>query len=256
MWVAPPGLGAFSLETAAANAEIGCIRVATRLQGVVGTLPKDKFKGKFVDEWNNFLKSSNVELESRDASAVLAGVLATKDDEEVVGRGCARSCQLTLHVRADFTRRPLCARRSHHSQTKQRVAAEMSTRLMAYFSEQMSDVIESDKKITHEKIAEQLEAKLEDGPYWQKFKPTDGVGFSPSLCALASCTVTDPRCVHSPRSTGASPSGATRPSSSPTATTTSSLRPSLTTSASGWVSFWHLSACGTSRTARMSDGRS
>lgn len=58
----------------------------------------------------------------------------------------------------------------------------MSTRLMAYFSEQMSDVIESDKKITHEKIAEQLEAKLEDGPYWQKFKPTDGVG---SLSASA-----------------------------------------------------------------------
>lgn len=46
---------------------------------------------------------------------------------------------------------------------------------MNYFSEQMSDVIEHDKKLTHEKIAEQLEAKLEDGAYWLKFKPSDGV---------------------------------------------------------------------------------
>lgn len=39
----------------------------------------------------------------------------------------------------------------------------------------MSDVIETDKKLTHEKIAENLEAKLEDGAYWLKFKPSDGV---------------------------------------------------------------------------------
>lgn len=45
---------------------------------------------------------------------------------------------------------------------------------MGYFSEQMSDVIESDKKITHEKLAEQIEGKLEDGAYWLKFKPSDG----------------------------------------------------------------------------------
>lgn len=39
----------------------------------------------------------------------------------------------------------------------------------------MSDVIESDKKITHEKLAEQIEGKLDDGAYWLKFKPSDGV---------------------------------------------------------------------------------
>ena len=61
------------------------------------------------------------------------------------------------------------------TQAKQRSAAEMSTRLMGYFQEQMSDVIESDKKITHEKLAEQIEGKLEDGAYWLKFKPSGGV---------------------------------------------------------------------------------
>jgi nucleosome binding factor SPN SPT16 subunit len=51
----------------------------------------------------------------------------------------------------------------------------MSQKLMNYFIEQMSDVIENDKKITHEKLAEQIEAKLDDGAYWLKFRPTDGV---------------------------------------------------------------------------------
>lgn len=45
---------------------------------------------------------------------------------------------------------------------------------MSYFSEQMSDVIETDKKVTHEKLAEQLEAKLDDGAYWLKFRPSNG----------------------------------------------------------------------------------
>ena len=55
-------------------------------QGTVGSLSKDKFEGKFVDEWTKYLKESNVELDSRDAAAVLAGVLAPKDDGEVVSR--------------------------------------------------------------------------------------------------------------------------------------------------------------------------
>ena len=86
---------------------------------------------------------------------------------------------------------------------------------MNYFSEQMSDVIESDKKLTHEKIAEQLEAKLEDGAYWLKFKPSDGVrwpAISPSNTADAS--------VHSQNWTKASRNGATAQSSSLAETTT------------------------------------
>jgi len=51
----------------------------------VGCVIKDKFTGKFVDEWNNFLKESNTELDTRDVSAVMAGILARKEEEEVVG---------------------------------------------------------------------------------------------------------------------------------------------------------------------------
>jgi nucleosome binding factor SPN SPT16 subunit len=54
------------------------------LQGSVGVFSKDKFKGKFVDEWNAFLKESNTELETRDAGAPLAGPLAVKDEDEIV----------------------------------------------------------------------------------------------------------------------------------------------------------------------------
>ena len=50
----------------------------------------------------------------------------------------------------------------------------MSVRMITYFTEQMSDVIETDKKVTHEKLGEQIEGKLEDGAFWLKFKPSDG----------------------------------------------------------------------------------
>ena len=52
-------------------------------QGIVGNLPKDKFKGKFVDEWNAYLKDSSTELDARDVAPVMAGILAKKDDEEI-----------------------------------------------------------------------------------------------------------------------------------------------------------------------------
>lgn len=47
-------------------------------------LSKDKFTGKFVDEWNNYLKTNNVEFENKDVSPVMAGVLAIKDEDEIV----------------------------------------------------------------------------------------------------------------------------------------------------------------------------
>lgn len=56
------------------------------LQGAVGTFPKDKFKGKFVDEWNAFLKEADADLDTRDVGAPLAGPLAVKDEEEIVCR--------------------------------------------------------------------------------------------------------------------------------------------------------------------------
>lgn len=54
------------------------------MQGTTGVLSKDKFTGKFVDEWNNYLKTNNVEFENKDVSPVMAGVLAIKDEDEIV----------------------------------------------------------------------------------------------------------------------------------------------------------------------------
>lgn len=57
------------------------------MQGAVGAFPKDKFKGKFVDEWNTFLQESKTELETKDVGPAFAGILAVKDEEEVVSDG-------------------------------------------------------------------------------------------------------------------------------------------------------------------------
>lgn len=50
----------------------------------VGTLPKDKFTGKIIDEWKKALENSNKKIEEVDVSAGIASVLAVKDEEEVV----------------------------------------------------------------------------------------------------------------------------------------------------------------------------
>ena len=66
------------------------------MQGAVGCVIKDKFTGKFVDEWNNYLKDSNTELDTRDVSAVMAGILARKEEEEVRRLPSDQQRQLTV----------------------------------------------------------------------------------------------------------------------------------------------------------------
>lgn len=77
------------------------------MQGTVGTFSKDKFKGKFVDEWNAFLKESNVELDTRDVGAPLAGPLAVKDEEEIVSGCFTLVCmwQIFITVSSPYFRR-------------------------------------------------------------------------------------------------------------------------------------------------------
>jgi nucleosome binding factor SPN SPT16 subunit len=56
------------------------------MQTPVGTLPKDKFTGKFVDEWEAFLASSGTSFDTVDVASSLAGVMACKEDDEIVCR--------------------------------------------------------------------------------------------------------------------------------------------------------------------------
>lgn len=53
----------------------------------------------------------------------------------------------------------------------------MTKKLMKHFSDVMSSYIDSDKKITHEKLGEEIENRLEDSKFWKKLNLGDGVRF-------------------------------------------------------------------------------
>lgn len=51
----------------------------------------------------------------------------------------------------------------------------MTNKLMSHFSDVMSGYIDEGKKVTHEQLGEQIEAKLEDSKFWKGLKLGDGV---------------------------------------------------------------------------------
>ncbi|GAA5863770.1 hypothetical protein JCM8547_006060 [Rhodosporidiobolus lusitaniae] len=109
--------------------------------GKVGTLPKDKMQGKFVTEWQNVLSGSGADLKETDVTMGVSTLLAAKDAEEL---------------------------------QNERNAAAMTKKLMSHFSDVMSGYIDDNKKITHEKLGEEIEGKLEENKFWKKLNLGDG----------------------------------------------------------------------------------
>ncbi|GAA5917004.1 hypothetical protein JCM6882_001301 [Rhodosporidiobolus microsporus] len=107
----------------------------------VGTLPKDKMGGKFVNEWQGVLQGSGKDLKEADVAMGVSTLLAEKDAEEL---------------------------------QNERNAAAMTKKLMSHFSDVMSGYIDENKKVTHEKLGEEIEGKLEDSKFWKKLNLGDG----------------------------------------------------------------------------------
>ncbi|KAM0747180.1 FACT complex component Spt16, partial [Meredithblackwellia eburnea MCA 4105] len=107
----------------------------------IGTLPKDKMSGKFVTEWNEFVKESGKDFKELDAAMGVSVLLAVKDDEEIKNAG---------------------------------FACKMTTKLMDHFSEVMSNDIDDGKKVTHEQLGERIEQTLENNKFWKKLQLGDG----------------------------------------------------------------------------------
>ncbi|GAA5853260.1 hypothetical protein JCM9279_006278 [Rhodotorula babjevae] len=107
----------------------------------VGTLPKDKMVGKFVNEWNAVLAGSGKDIKEVDVALGVSTLLAVKDTDEL---------------------------------QNERNAAVMTNKLMSHFSDAMSGYIDEGKKVTHEQLGEQIEAKLEDSKFWKGLKLGDG----------------------------------------------------------------------------------
>jgi nucleosome binding factor SPN SPT16 subunit len=74
----------------------------------IGTLSKETYAGKLIDEWNNALEASNQKPEVVDIAASISTFMAVKDDEELASH-------LLLHtLSSEFTP---CRKRSGRPQT-------------------------------------------------------------------------------------------------------------------------------------------
>ncbi|GAA5820245.1 hypothetical protein JCM10212_000770 [Sporobolomyces blumeae] len=107
----------------------------------VGTLPKDKMVGKFVQEWQRVVEGAGADFKEVDVSLGVSTLLAVKDSEEL---------------------------------RNERNAAMMTNKLMSHFSDAMSNYIDEGKKVTHEQLGEEIEQKLEDTKFWRKVDLGDG----------------------------------------------------------------------------------
>ncbi|KJZ78273.1 FACT complex subunit SPT16 [Hirsutella minnesotensis 3608] len=102
----------------------------------VGTLTKEVSKGPFVDEWKKLFADQCKGVEEVDiASALSTHAFSVKDESE---------------LRA------------------MRTASKACVALMTpYFLDEMSNILDAEKKVTHSALAERVDKKLDDNKFWQ-----------------------------------------------------------------------------------------
>ncbi|KAK4122365.1 SPT16-domain-containing protein [Parathielavia appendiculata] len=102
----------------------------------VGVLTKDTSKGPFVDEWKKVFADNCKDVEEVDiAQALSAGAFSVKDEAEL---------------------------RAMRTSSKACVAL-----LTPYFLDEMSNILDQDKKIKHSQLADKVFNKLEDAKWWK-----------------------------------------------------------------------------------------
>ncbi|KAL2264824.1 hypothetical protein VTJ83DRAFT_7334 [Remersonia thermophila] len=102
----------------------------------VGVLTKDTSKGPFVDEWKKAYSENCKDVEEVDiAQALSAGAFSIKDEAELRAMRAASKACVAL--------------------------------LTPYFLDEMSDILDQDKKIKHSALADKVFNKLEDAKFWK-----------------------------------------------------------------------------------------
>ena len=104
----------------------------------VGVFAKDKFEGSFINEWNVVFGEVEKDFNQIDVSADLANAIEIKDEEEL----------RTI-----------------------RTASKASMGLMTqYFADEMSTIIDEERKITHSTFSEKIDKKIEDEKFFRGLK--------------------------------------------------------------------------------------
>ncbi|RDL37751.1 putative FACT complex subunit SPT16 [Venustampulla echinocandica] len=101
----------------------------------VGVLPKDNSSGPFVDEWKKIYGDISKDVEEVDiAPALSAAALAVKDENELRAmRSASKACIALMNP---------------------------------YFVEEMSNVLDEEKKVKHSSLANKIDSKLDDTKFW------------------------------------------------------------------------------------------
>ncbi|KAJ6786679.1 hypothetical protein PWT90_09725 [Aphanocladium album] len=102
----------------------------------VGTIARDTSKGPFIDEWKKVFAESCKDVEEIDASMALSTyAFSVKDENE---------------LRA------------------MRTAAKACVALMTpYFLDEMSNILDAEKKVKHSSLADKVDKKLDDDKFWK-----------------------------------------------------------------------------------------
>ncbi|KAK1754796.1 FACT complex subunit-domain-containing protein [Echria macrotheca] len=109
----------------------------------LGVLTKDTSKGPFVDEWKKVFAEKCKDVEEFDiAQALSAGAFSVKDEAEL---------------------------RAMRTSSKACVAL-----LTPYFLDEMSNILDQDKKIKHSALADKVYNKLEDEKFWKTVSLPNG----------------------------------------------------------------------------------
>ncbi|KAJ1918246.1 FACT complex subunit spt16 [Mycoemilia scoparia] len=104
----------------------------------IGFLMKDTFEGKFINEWNGVLQKSEDKFEKVDVSPAIATLLSVKEQDEL----------------------KLC-----------KIAAKLSSCMMQNcFANEMEDILDQEKSITHEALSTNVDSALYDQKAGAKYK--------------------------------------------------------------------------------------
>ncbi|KAJ3168124.1 FACT complex subunit spt16 [Irineochytrium annulatum] len=119
----------------------------------IGVIAKDKPTGKFITEWKPIFDAAKKDnaFEEVDITQGIATAMAMKDDEDI--KNIKMACRLTSLV------------------------------MKNYFLEEFQNIIDSNKKVTHEKLALNTEAALQDDRKRAKLKfPKDVAAEMVEMC--------------------------------------------------------------------------
>ncbi|KAL2007163.1 hypothetical protein VTN00DRAFT_8601 [Thermoascus crustaceus] len=114
-----------------------CLGIIKEAGKKVGTLPKDTASGPFADEWKRVFGDISKEVEEVDiAPALSSAAFSVKGPEELVSiRNASRAC---------------------------------SGLMSEYFVDEMSQLLDEEKKMTHKALAAKVDAKIDDAKFFHK----------------------------------------------------------------------------------------